>query len=181
MEHIELCKPHGIIVFGLNGSGKTTIGRELGRVMNFKHMDIEDYHFRKSEIPYSNPRTCDERLDLMLSDIKKYHSFIISAVMGNFGEEILSMYKLAVYITAPLEIRIKRIKQRQHNKFGKRICKDGDMYEQQLEFLNFVASRSVSPIEQWKETLTCPVVCVDGLEDYKKTAVSIARLYDEIF
>ena len=44
-------KSHGIIVFGANGSGKSTFGRELARVLNFKHMDIEDYYFEKSEIP----------------------------------------------------------------------------------------------------------------------------------
>ena len=47
---------HGIIIFGANGSGKTTLGRELANILNFKHMDIEDYHFKKSEIPYTVER-----------------------------------------------------------------------------------------------------------------------------
>lgn len=34
-------KPQGIIVFGANGAGKTTLGRELARILNFKHMDHE--------------------------------------------------------------------------------------------------------------------------------------------
>jgi len=108
MEHnSERYKQRGIIIFGLNGSGKTTLGRELARVMNFKHMDIEDYHFHESKIPYSNPRTRDECLDLMLIDIKKYDSFIISVVNGDYlGEEIVSMCILAVYIKAPVGVRL---------------------------------------------------------------------------
>ena len=54
------------------------------------------------------------------------------------------------------------------------------MYEQELKFRHFVASRSSDPIEQWKETLACPVVCVNGLDDYRETAVNIARLYDKL-
>ena len=37
-------KPHGIIVFGANASGKKTVGRELARVLNYKHIDIIDYY-----------------------------------------------------------------------------------------------------------------------------------------
>jgi len=178
--NLELSKPHGIIVFGLNGSGKTTLGRELARVMNFKYMDIEDYHFLESEIPYTNARSRDECLNLMLSDIKKHRSFIISAVTGNFGEEISSMYMLAVYITAPIEIRLKRIKQREYEKHGGRVLEGGDMHEQQLKFLNFVSTRSIKPIEQFKESLVCPIISVNGIEDYRGTAIKIARLYEEL-
>jgi len=145
-------------------------------------MDIEDYHFRESEIPYSNPRSRNECLELMLDDIKKHHSFVISTVDGNYlGEKILSMCNFAVYITAPIEIRIQRIKQRGYDKFGERVRKGGDMYEQELNFHQFVTSRSARPIEQWKESLTYPVICVNGLEDYKKNAVKVACLYDDFF
>ena len=92
---------HGIIVFGANGSGKSTLGRELAYVLNFTHMDIEDYHFEKSEIPYSIERSHEDCLNLMLADIRKYKSFVLSAVTGDFGEEISSMYELAVWISAP--------------------------------------------------------------------------------
>ncbi|MDR7855204.1 shikimate kinase [Tissierella sp.] len=52
-----MSKPHGIIVFGANGSGKSTLGRELANLLNFKYMDIEDYHFYKSKIPYTLERS----------------------------------------------------------------------------------------------------------------------------
>lgn len=67
-------KPHGIIVFGANGSGKSTLGRELANILNFKYMDIEDYYFEKSKIPYTIERSHEECLNLMLADIKRYGS-----------------------------------------------------------------------------------------------------------
>jgi len=171
--------PHGIIVFGANGSGKSTLGRELANILNFKHMDIEDYHFKKSEIPYTVERSHEDCLNLMLADIKKHRSFVISAVTGDFGNSILQLYELAVFISAPIELRIKRIEQREYEKHGERIRKGGDMYEQHLKFVDFVASRSLSEIEQWGETLECPVIRIDGAEDWRTDAAYIAECFNE--
>ena len=169
-----MSNPHGIIVFGANGSGKTTLGRELARVLNYKHMDIEDYAFADSEIPYANERSLDEQSRLMLADIEKHRLFVLSAVTGDFGDIIPQYYELAVHLSAPIELRIERIKQRAYDKFGSRICKGGDMYGQHLKFVDFIASRSLSRIEKWAETLICPVISVDGTNDYKQTAIDIA-------
>lgn len=175
-----MSKPQGIIVFGANGSGKSTLGRELANILNFKQMDIEDYHFEKSEIPYTVERSHEECMNLMLADIKKHRSFVISAVTGDFDNTIFQLYELAVFISAPIELRIKRIKQREYEKYGERIHKDGDMYEQHLKFIDFVASRPLSKIEKWGETLVCPVIRIDGTEDWRMNATNIAeRFYDK--
>lgn len=169
--------PKGIIIFGANGSGKSTLGRELAHVLNYKYMDIEDYHFIKSEIPYTVERSREDCLNLMLTDIEKYRSFVISAVTGDFDEEISSMYDFAVFMSAPLEIRIERIKQRAFKQHGERVCEGGDMYEQQLKFVNFVASRSLSRIEQWAETLVCPVIHIDGAKSVSENTEWIVEQY----
>lgn len=171
-----MVKPHSIIVFGANGSGKSTLGRELARILNYKYMDIEDYHFKKSDIPYTLVHTSEDRLNLMLADIEKHQSFVLSAVTGDLGEEISSLYDLGVFMEVPLETRIERIKHREYDKHGERISKCGDMYEQHLEFVQFVRTRDISKIKQWAETLKCPIICVDGTKDYKKLATDIAYL-----
>lgn len=174
-----MSNPKGIIVFGANGSGKTTLGRELARILNFKHMDVEDYYFPESEIPYSVSRSRQEVIELMLADIEKHRSFIISAVDGNFGDKITQLYKFAVHISAPFEIRMERVKQRDLEKYGERVSKGGDMYEQQLEFYDFVSNRNLSRIDEWAETLTCPVIRIDGTEDWCVNAVNIAEQFYE--
>lgn len=176
-ECIMMSKPHGIIIFGANGSGKTTLGRELARILNFKHMDIEDYFFKESEIPYTNARPRDEYLKLMLNDIEKHRSFVISAVTGDFSEAIPQMYDLAVFLSAPDDIRIKRVEQRSYAQHGERIRKGNDMYEQHLRFIEFVTNRPLSKIEQWAQTLTCPVIRVDGTDDYRQVADGIANRF----
>ena len=169
--------PNGIIVFGANGSGKTTLGRELARILGFKHMDHEDYAFLESEIPYARPRPHDACVRLMLSDIEKHGSFVLSSVTGNFGDKITQYYDLAVYMSAPRELRVKRIERRANNQYGDRVQKGGDMYEQQLIFAGFAGSRPLDKIERWAGTLTCLVICVDGAEDWRVNAARITEKF----
>ena len=172
--------PKGIIIFGANGCGKTTLGRELARVLCIKHMDIEDYHFVKSEIPYTEARSHDECLRLMLADIEKYGTFVLSAVTGDFDETICATYILGVHITAPVDIRIERIAKREAARHEKRICAGGDMFDQHREFLNFAASRSLATIENWAKELTCPVIQVDGARDVAENVRQIAAVYSSL-
>lgn len=160
----------GIVICGANGSGKTTLGRELAKSLCYKHMDIEDYCFIESEIPYTKQRTRDEVQQLILNDIKKYDRFVLSAVNGDMGEEINSMYCCAVYISAPLEIRIDRIKRRSYERFGERVCLGGDMYEQEQKFFDFAVSRSMEETEKWLKTLSCPVIYLDGTKSVSDNA-----------
>lgn len=140
-------------------------------------MDIEDYHFEKSEIPYTMERPHEDCLSFMLSDIKIYRSFVISAVTGDFGETISQLYDLAVFLSAPIELRIKRIEQREYEKHGERIRKGGDMYEQHLRFIDFVGTRSLSRIEQWATELSCPILRVGGTKEISKNAELIVKKY----
>jgi len=174
-------KPQGIIVFGANGSGKTTLGRELARVLGFKRMDAEDYFFREAEIPYSDSRSKDEAIGLMLADIEKHRSFVISTCIGDLGDIIPQYYKLAVYIKVPYELRMERVKQRVLDRFGKRVLEGGDMYEQEKTHFDFMANRPLSKIDQWAETLCCPIIHIDGTSDWRISAHIIAEKWRELY
>lgn len=169
--------PNGIIIFGANGSGKSTVGRELALALNFKHMDIEDYHFIKSAIPYTAERSREDCVNLMLADIEQYPSFVLSAVTGNLGEKITSMYRLAVQISTPLEARMERIKHREYERHGERIHEGGDMYDQNLKFIDFVASRSLSNLSNWAETPVCPIIQIDGTKPVLENVHYIVQQY----
>ena len=142
--------PNGIIVFGANGCGKTTLGCELARKLNIKHLDVEDYYFEESEIPYSKSRSKDTVIELMLVDIEKCDSFVLSAVTGDYGDKISSMYKLGVFLSVPVDIRVER---RSLEQYGKRVLVGGDMYKQEQNFLEFVRTRNLSIIDEWVKTV----------------------------
>ena len=170
-------EPLGIIVFGANGSGKTTLAKELACVLGFKHIDIEDYAFDEAEIPYSKPRSRDKCINLMLADVEKYGKFVFSTCKGDWGDVIPQYYKFAVFLSVPHDLRIERVKKRVYDNHGARVCVGGDMYEQTQKLINFVATRPLSQIENWAETLSCPIIHVDGTTDWRINAENIAKQF----
>lgn len=172
---MDIC---GVAIVGGNGSGKTTIGKELANSLGYKHMDVEDYYFKPSVIPYTNSRTKDEVQKLLLSDIQKYRKFILSSVNCDYGEEINALYNYVIYIHVPLDIRIDRVKQRSFNKFGTRILEGGDMYDQEQKFFKFVASRTMDKTDLWLQSVTCPIIHIDGTNSVEN---NIKIIKDKIY
>lgn len=159
-----------IAVVGANGSGKTTLGARLAELAGARHMDIEDYYFNESAVPYACPRSTSEVQELLAADIKKFGRFVLSAVNCDFGEEINAFYNGVVYIKVPLEIRLERVRKRSAAKFGARILEGGDMYEQEQNFFQFVASRTMEQTEAWLRRIRCPVMEVDGTQPVERSA-----------
>ncbi len=168
---------NGIIIMGLNGSGKSTISTELADLLNYKRMDVEDYYFLDSDIPYAKSRTREEVMQLMLDDINKYHHYVLASVGCDWGPEIVSTYKLAILLYAPLQVRLERIKQRETARFGDRVLEEGDMYESQKRFRDMVASRSEEDIKQQANSLFCPVLEIDATLSVKEILNLIYNYY----
>lgn len=111
-------KPYAIILLGANGSGKSTLGSELARAMNFAHFDVEDYYFYKTDVPYTALRPQEERNEMLLLDMKNHSSFVVSGDISGWSDEFLTMFDLAVFLTAPTDIRMKRIESREYARWG---------------------------------------------------------------
>ena len=167
---------YGIIVFGANGCGKTTLGRELARKLNIKHLDVEDYYFDESDIPYSKPRSQEEVAELILPDMEKYDSFVFTSVTGDYGDKISSMYKLGVFLSAPTNLE--RVKRRSSEQYGERVLVCGDMYDQEQGFLEFVRTRNLSVIDEWSKTLACPILQLDGTKLISENIQLIIQEYN---
>jgi cytidylate kinase len=168
---------NGIIIMGLNGSGKSTICHELADLLNYRYMDVEDYYFLDSDIPYDKSRNHEEVKQLMLDDIKIYHNYVLSSVGCNWGSDIVSTYKLAILLYAPLEVRLERINQREITRFGNRVLEGGDMYESQKRFHDMVVSRSAEDIKQHACSLTCPVLEINATLPVKEILGLIYSYY----
>ena len=152
----------GIAIVGGNGSGKTTLGKALAGHLGWKAMDVEDYYFKPSSIPYAAPRTKEEVMQLLLADMKAHKQFVFSSVNCDYGPEINSLYGCVIYLQVSKEIRLARVKQRAVDMFGNRVLDGGDMYAQEQQFFQFVASRTLGKTDAWVKSLRCPVLYLDG-------------------
>ena len=166
----------GICICGLNGSGKTTLASALAKELKLKHMDIEQYYFTSTDNPYASSRTRAEVEQLLLEDIKQNPRFAFSAVNGNMIPEINANYDLVVYLNVPLDMRMKRIRQRAIDKFGDRVLPGGDMYEQEEKFFAYAEKRTPEKIDNWLETLSCRVIRLDGTKPIQENVEFIKSL-----
>lgn len=167
----------GIIVCGCNGSGKSTLGKELAKKLNYRFIDIEDVYFSPSDTDYAyaSSHSRDEVESILIDEVKKYDNFVFAAVKGNYGKELTALYKYAVFIKAPQEIRLDRIKDRSFQKFENRMLPGGDLFERENQFFSMAASRTEKEVEEWLESINCPVICVDGEKDISENVKFIIK------
>lgn len=167
----------GIIVCGLNGTGKSTLGKALAERCDFHFIDNEELYFPKTDPDYlyASPRTRQEVEKLLLVEIKAHENFVFASVKGDYGEEVSSFFRYAVLIDVPKDIRMQRVRNRSFQKFGDRMLPGGDLYEREKAFFNLVRSRAENTVEEWVRSLDCPVIRVDGTKPVEENVKLIAE------
>lgn len=166
--------PKGIAIVGLNGSGKTTLGRVLVEKLGYFRIDVEDYYF-PAEGAFDSPRGRDEVERLMLADIKEHGDFVLSAVCADFAA-IEPFYELIVYLEAPKEERMKRIRRRSIDRFGERVLPGGDLYESEENFFAFAEKRTPEKVEKWIKESSCRCVRINSCKRVEEIVAEVLQL-----
>ncbi len=172
----------GIIVCGLNGSGKSTLGKALAEKLDFHFIDIEDIYFPKTnpDYIYASPRTREEVEKLLFREIKTHENFVFASVKGDYGETIYPFFRYAVLIDVSKNIRIQRVRNRSFQKFGNRMLTGGDLFEQEKRFFDFVKSRPENTVEEWIQSLKCPVIRIDGTKSIEENVAFIIEQFKNL-
>ena len=154
----------GIQICGLNGSGKSTLGRALAEKIGFYFIDDENLYFSRSNPnePYTNPKPRHEVEQLLMNEVKNHPDFVFAAVKGDYEKDIVSMYDYVIMLEVPQSVRSQRVRNRSFKKFGSRMLMGGDLYNQEEAFFQMVESRQCSYVENWLQTVKCPIIRVDG-------------------
>ncbi len=168
-----------ILVCGLNGVGKSTLAKALAGEISYRFIDIEDVYFPKEspEYLYANPRSFEEVEAILEDTFSGKGNFVLASVRGDFKEEIARYFKSVIHIDVPREVRLKRVYERSFQKFGERMFEGGDLYEREQSFLERVKSRDENMVKDWLETLSCPVIRVDGTLPIAKNVKLLASKF----
>lgn len=154
----------GIIVCGLNGTGKSTLGKALAERLGYHFIDNENLYFPQAE-SYAAPRTREEAESLLSAEIQAHPDFVYATVKMAQGDAFYPCFRYAILIYVPRDIRLQRVRNRSLQKFGSRMLPGGDLYEQEEQFFASVAAKAEDSVENWIVGLGCPVLRVDGLRD----------------
>ena len=167
----------GIQICGLNGCGKSTIGKALAQKIGFHFIDNEDLFFSRTNAnePYANARSHEAVERLLMDEVREYGDFVFSAVRGNYGDEIIPLYSYVVLVEVPREIRLQRVRNRSFQKFGERMLPGGDLFESEESFFQLVASRTEDYSKNWAQSLNCPIIRIDGTKPIDENVELIIR------
>ena len=159
-----------IHIFGASGAGTSTLGAEISIKYRYKHMDTDDYFWLPTNPPFTTKRELNERIVLMERDIKANGKVVITGSLSGWGDVLIPLFDLVIRVVTPTEIRIKRLEEREYQRFGNRILVEGDMHEDHLSFIEWAkeydrgdeSMRSKAMHDNWLKLLPCEKVVVDG-------------------
>ena len=154
----------GILICGLNGVGKSTLGKMLAERIGYLFIDNEDLYFPKADAayPFSGPRSKDEVIRLLEEKIGNNPRFIFAAVKGDYGDKLIDALDTILLIDVPKKVRSRRVRERSYVNFGDRILPGGDLYAQEAAWFSLTDSRPENYTTKWLETVNCPVIRIDG-------------------
>ena len=180
----------GIILFGGMGVGDTTLGKAVAGALQWPHFDLDDFIWRwDTERPFMKTRPRAEKIALLNEAVSHHPHFVMSGSMWSFRREFEKRFELAVFLTAPAEIRAERIRRRELMRWGERVLPGGDMYEAEgsihKDYMACVRSYDEGPEEQfsraqheaWIRELPCPVMRLDGTDAIEENTKRIAARY----
>lgn len=161
---------HRIHIFGASGSGTSTVGAYLAKEIGGRHLDTDSYYWQDTDPPFKDKREPAERISMIERDVDGEKNWVLSGSICSWGDPLLHHFTLAVFLYLDPVVRMARIEERERARYGSRILPGGEMYQQNLDFMEWARSydhgrapiRSFDLHESWMVRLTCPIVRVNS-------------------
>ena len=162
-----------IYILGACGSGKSSLGALLNEKYGYEHLDIDDYFWVKTDLPFQTSRTREEVYELLVPDLQKAELCVLSGNLGKDAYRYNHLIDLAVFLDAPTDIRLTRLANRERKLFGGRIDAGGDMQQTHIDFIKWAAAyegndnryNTRQKQQRQLEVLTCPIMHVDAKQN----------------
>ena len=126
-----------IHIFGASGSGTTTIAKKISETLNYAHFDTDSYYWHPTTPPFTQKRPIETRLQMMNTDLTTQEKWILSGSLDGWGDPLLPLFELIVFVYVPQKARIERLKKREIERYGNNILPGGSMYQSSQEFINW--------------------------------------------
>ncbi len=159
-----------LFIFGASGSGTTTLGKMISNELMIPFFDNDDFFWEKTEPPFTLIRQKEKRIQLLNSTVSPHESWVLSGSMIGWGDFLIPMIDLSVYLYLQNDIRMERLINREKIRYGNRIEIGNDMYKQHKEFIEWASKydtanlemRSKKSHEEWMKQFKCKIIKIEG-------------------
>ncbi|WP_444994520.1 AAA family ATPase [Aliikangiella sp. IMCC44359] len=149
-----------VLITGASGSGTTTLAKYLASKLNWSFLDTDDYYWIQTSPPFQQKRKPDERLEILLKELKQQQNTFISGSVLNWGKALEDSFDLIIFLYLESSIRVQRLKAREEKLFG---CAEP-------KFLNWASEydqgtnegRTLAKHQHWLANRACKIVRVEG-------------------
>lgn len=156
-----------IHILGAAGSGTSRLGAALSEVLPHEYLDTDDYFWIDK---FTEERNVTDRRKMLGKDLVSHDQWILSGAVCGWGDQFKSTFDLVIFLEIPPDVRLRRLKEREFERYGDEILAGGDKYEQSKTFLEWAALydtagmevRSKVLHEHWVQELACPILRIEG-------------------
>ena len=161
-----------IHLLGPSGSGTSTLGKEIAKILNIPWFDTDDIFWIKTNPPFSTIRDREERIKLLHDISENNKSWVISGSILRWGDFLKDSFDLVIYKYVDKEVRLERLIKREKVKYGTRIDVGQDMYETHMKFIKWamdydegdIKMRSKLSETEWMKDIKCTILRLENNE-----------------
>ena len=107
-----------INIFGAAGTGTSTIGRALATSLGIPHVEADDCFWLPTDPPFQQMRPPAERQAMLDATLDPQAPWVLSGSIAGWGDPIVPMLDLAVFLWVPPAIRLARLLARERERHG---------------------------------------------------------------
>ena len=154
--------------------------------MGYAHFDSDSYFWLPTANPFTIERDHEACMNMMHADLLAHDRWILSGSLTNWGDELIPYFDLAVFVYVPPELRMERLRKREHKRYGDAILDGGSRYNETRAFLDWAAAyddatqtgRSLKKHEDWLKGIACATLRIVNV-DLNESAESVLRAIGE--
>ena len=148
-----------ILILGASGSGQTTLGQALAKLLAFEFLDADDFYWLPTAPAYQEKRDTESRLSAILQAMRSKSVVIAGSVLG-WGSALEDNFDLIIFLSLETKIRLQRLRIREQQELG---VVDEAFITWASEYENpHFYSRNRAKQEQWLADQRAKVITIAG-------------------
>lgn len=105
----------------------------------------------------------------MKNCLERSEKWVLSGSLCEWGDVFIPYFDLVIFLWIPEDVRMKRLLEREKQRYGNKIDKEGTIYESHLAFMEWASKYDSGGLEirskrlhyEWLDNLKCKVLKIE--------------------